>query len=151
MNRAVLRQKLTPEKTPSLYPRNKMSIAKFTITLHRPNSGAANDDVINISPFMDDFKIEYVSKHDKVRHFVYAPADHVVRYVEDLFYLLPNDYDAFEYIQFDIPCFPQVMFSVATMDDKVVKHTIRDRVLSVLNNWPERIPYSPNQRPSTAW
>jgi hypothetical protein len=119
-----------------------MSIANFTITLQRPGMGSKHDDVITVTPFMDEFKIQYTNKNEKIKHFHYCSDEQVVKYVEDLFYLLPSDnVDGFAYIQFDFPCFPAVMFSVAEFDNKVVRHTIRDRLWAVLQNWPEKVRY----------
>ena len=118
-----------------------MSVAKFQIVLHRPNACASHDDVITVTPFGDEFKLEFVGKQDKLKHFVYLSDEQVVRYVEDLFYLLPNDADAFEFMQFDLPCFPSVMYKVAELDDKVIHHSIRDRLRETLANWPEKVRY----------
>ena len=135
----IMPQKLTALFQPILL--SKMSVSRLQITLHRPNAGPCCDDVITISPFMDMFKLEFVGKQDKLKHFVYLSDEQIVKYVEDLFYLLPTDADAYEFMQFDLPCFPSVMYKVAELDDKVVRHTIRDRLWSILENWPEKVRY----------
>ena len=119
----------------------KMSVAKLQITLHRPNASASHDDVITVTPFMDEFKLEFVGKQDKLKHFVYLSDEQVVQYVEDMFHLLPTDADAYQFMQFDLPCFPSVMYKVNDLDDKVVRRSIRDRLWAVLSNWPERVRY----------
>ena len=115
--------------------------ATLNIFLHRKGMGAKHDDVIYISPYMEDFKITYKSKHDKVQHFAYVTRTEMVRYVEDLFYLLSSDTDPFEYIQFCFPCFPPVMYKVPDFDNTVVRHTVRDRLHSLIHSWPERAVY----------
>lgn len=122
------------------------SNASFTINLHRKGMGAEHDDVIIVSPFQEDFKITYKGKHEDVHHFMYVTPSELVRYVEDLFYLLPSDADAFEFIQFSFPCFPSVMYKVVDFDsktadygNKVVRHTVRDRLHSLIHSWPERV------------
>lgn len=119
-----------------------MSVSSLTITLHRDNN-ASSDDVIRITPFMDEFKIEFVGRVDKIKHFHYATQEQTVQYVGDLLYLLPNDADPYVNMQFDFPCFPSVMFKVADLDDKIVRHTVIDRLNSTLDNWPEKVRYVP--------
>ena len=117
-----------------------MSVTSLKITLHR-NGDANSDDVIRITPFMDEFKIEFVGRVDKIKHFHYATQEQAVQYVGDLLYLLPNDADPYENMQFDFPCFPSVMFKVADLDDKTVRRTVRDRLTATLENWPEKVRY----------
>lgn len=98
------------------------------------------DDIrIRIDPSGDDFKITYTDKKTKLTHFVYSTAEEVVRYVEDLFYLLPYDSDPFHKIQFEFPCFPELIFPISEFNNDIVRKTIRDRLWSVLSNWPERL------------
>ena len=123
--------------------------ATFSITLHRKDLGADQDDVITVTPFMEDFKLSYNSKFEKVNHFMYVTPTELVRYVEDLFYLLPTDADPFEFIQFSFPCFPSVMYKVSGFDDKVVSHTVRDRIHSLIHSWPEKVSTKASKR-STA-
>jgi len=117
-----------------------MSVSPITITLHRDGS-SNNDDVIRISPFMDEFKIEFVGRVDKIKHFHYAIQEQAIQYVDDLLHLLPSDSDPYVYMQFDFPCFPSVMFKMNDLDDKVVRRTVRDRLTSTLENWPEKMRY----------
>ena len=126
---------------PPLPVNKKMSVSPLTITLHRNGKGPDSDDVIRITPFMDEFKIEFVGRVDKVKHFHYATQEQTVQYVGDLLYLLPNDSDPYEFMQFDFPCFPSVMFKVGDLDDKTVRRTVRDRLTSTLENWPEKMRY----------
>lgn len=107
----------------------------ITIHLLRESGG---DDVINIVPSLDLFKISY---RDNGSHssFVYAGVEEVVRYVEDLFYLLPDDSAPFKSIQFTFPCFPQVIYKIQEFDTSVIRRTIRDRLVATLMNWPEKV------------
>lgn len=113
-----------------------MSVAHLSIVITRSGT-TAHDITVKISPILDDFKITYTDAKSGFTHFTYNSCAEVVRYVEDLFYLLPNDTDPFEKIQFNFPCFPEVMFDVATFNTDVVRKTVRDRLRSVLHNWPE--------------
>ena len=108
------------------------------IVITRRNAEESEDIRVRIDPSVDDFKITYTDKKAKFTHFVYSTADEVVRYVEDLFYLLPFDVDPFHKIQFEFPCFPEVIFPISSFNNDIVRKTIRDRLWSVLNNWPEK-------------
>jgi len=131
-----------------------MSVTSLVITLHRVGKNSESDDVIRITPFMDEFKIEFVGRVDKLKHFHYATQEQTVQYVGDLMYLLPNDSDPYEFMQFDFPCFPSVMFKVSDLDDKTVRRTVRDRLTSTLENWPEKVRYSSrsvDEEMTTGW
>ena len=113
-----------------------MSTAQLEIHLLRKTG---HDDIITIHPVMDTFKISYSDKSvNNVAHFVYANEEEVVRYVEDLFYLLVDDHDGFTHIQFSFPCFPAVLYKIPEFDTIVIRRTIRDRLIATLSNWPEK-------------
>ena len=121
-----------------LFLLKKMSIAQFTIQLTR-NASHENDDVITIAPTgMGDYRIDFRSKPEGTHHFIYHEGEDVMRYVEDLFYLLPTDAMPFTHMQFNFPCFPSVIYKMADADTNVVRHTVKDRLRSLLDNWPEK-------------
>jgi len=98
-----------------------------------------NDDKITIIPVLDSFKITYSDcRVNNVVHFFYATEQEVMRYVEDLFYLLTNDSDPFRSIQFCFPCFPAVLFKISEFNTLPVRKTIQDRLYDTLQNWPEK-------------
>ena len=97
-----------------------------------------NDDIITISPVVDSYKITFNDGLSKSTHFFYANGQEVIRYVEDLFYLLVDDIDPFTSIQFLFPCFPSVMYKIPDFDMSHIRRTIRDRLVATLHNWPER-------------
>ena len=113
-----------------------MSLAQLQIRLLR-NIGS--DDVINISPVVDTFKLSYIDGQTNSHHFFYANHEEIVRYVEDLFYLLVDDNDPFVKIQFTFPCFPSVIYKIPEFDVSHIRRTIRDRLIATLNNWPEKL------------
>ena len=114
-----------------------MSVAHLDILITRRGGSAADDIRVRIDPSFGDFKLTYTDKKVNFTHFFYAPAYEVVRYVEDLFYLLPNDSDPFDKIQFNFPAFPEFILPVAGFNTDVVRKTVRDRLWSTLENWPE--------------
>lgn len=109
--------------------------APLEIFLVRKNG---SDDTIFITPVVDSFKVMYTDTRCKTTHFFYANESEVMRYVEDLFYLLTNDSDPFHAIQFSFPCFPSVMFKIAEFNTVAVRKTIQDRLYDTLVNWPEK-------------
>ena len=113
----------------------KMSSVSLEIRLLRK---VGNDDVISITPVVDSYKITYNDGHSNSIHFFYANQQEVVRYVEDLFYLLVDDIDPFTSIQFLFPCFPSVLYRIPDFDKSHIRRTIRDRLVATLQNWPER-------------
>jgi len=132
-----------------------MSVAHLSIVITRRGT-TAEDITVKISPVQDDFKITYTDMRSGFTHFTYNSCVEVVRYVEDLFYLLPNDADPFDKIQFNFPCFPEVMFDVVSFNTDVVRKTVRDRLQAVLHNWPEnyRVGYlqqAPAVQPEDPW
>jgi len=113
----------------------KMSAVPLEIRLLRKEG---SDDIICISPVVNAFKISYTDGVAKSNHFFYANDQEVVRYVEDLFYLLVDDIDPFTSIQFLFPCFPSVLYKIPDFDMSHIRRTIRDRLVATLYNWPER-------------
>jgi len=113
-----------------------MSIARLEIRLLRKND--AEDDIISVIPVVDSFKLSYIDGISNIHHFFYANEEEVVNYVEDLFYLLADDNEPFNYIQFTFPCFPAVIYKIPEFNMSHIRRTIRDRLKAVLNNWPEK-------------
>jgi hypothetical protein len=115
-----------------------MSVVSFNILLTR-NSSSDNDDVITIAPTgLGNYRIDYRSKPENTRHFIYCERDNVIRYVEDLFYLLPSDTQPFSHIQFNFPCFPLVIYKVTDVNSNVIRQSVLFRLRELLDNWPEK-------------
>lgn len=98
------------------------------------------DDVIRIKPLMDKFRVNYISRHNNVNHFMYCTNTQTFRYVDDLLYLLPPDAEPFSTIQFNFPCMPAFMYRLADLHIPEVRYVLRDRVAALLDNWPEARP-----------
>lgn len=58
-------------------------------------------------------------------------------YVSDLMYLLPGDREPFASIQFNFPCYPCLMYSIADIRNMSIVVTIQDRLKALFANWPE--------------
>jgi len=99
-----------------------------------------SDDTIRIKPLMDKFRVNYVSRHNNVNHFMYCTKEQAFRYVDDLLYLLPPDAEPFSSIQFNFPCMPALMYRLADLHNPDVRYALRDRVAALLDNWPEARP-----------
>lgn len=93
------------------------------------------DDVIKIRPIMDRYRISFYSPHSNILHFMYCTEDETFRYVDDLMQMLPVDHEPYSTLQFNFPCFPSVLFRMADAQD--LRYVIRERLSSVLGNWPE--------------
>lgn len=115
-----------------------MRPAKINIYLFRSNGP---EDEITITPMMNFFKILYHDGLSKSSHFVYANESETIAYVDDIFLLLRDDIvDPFRLVQFTFPCFPSVLYKIAEFNPDM-RQGIRDRLISVLRNWPESISY----------
>lgn len=100
-----------------------------------------SDDVIRIKPMMDRFRVNYVSRHNNVNHFMYCTNEQAFRYVNDLMYLLPPDAEPFSSIQFNFPCMPALMYRLSDLRNNAdIRYSLRDRVAALLDNWPEARP-----------
>lgn len=47
-------------------------------------------------------------------------------YLESLFFLLRRDIDPFENIQFEIPCFPVIIFDVQDLSKPAIREAVKD-------------------------
>ena len=130
----------------------------FSIFLIHGVQGRA-DDVIRVRPLMDRFRITYTSRHSNVNHFMYYTKEETYRYIDDLMRLLPFDAEPFTSIQFNFPCFPVLLYRVDALHNQHVRYTIIDRMVALLDNWPESRPLEnalptaptvPNAVPSAA-
>ena len=115
-----------------------MGDSALSIVLTRKNSSVASDDLIFIIPAGDAFKILYKNKAEAIQHFFYADAAQTLRYVGDLLVAVNRDTDPFHKIQFNIPCFPAVIYEVKELSPELGL-TLLNRVSTTINNWPETV------------
>lgn len=102
--------------------------------------GERPDDIIKIKPIMDTYRVNYISRHHNINHFMYCTNNQAFRYVDDLLHLLPTDNEPFSSIQLNFPCFPALMYRLADLQTGDVRYILRDRVAALLDNWPEARP-----------
>lgn len=115
-----------------------MGDCTLSIFLTRVNGSAANDDVITIIPAGDTFKILYMNKAEAIQHFFYTDAEQTLNYVSNLLMAVKRDTDPFHKIQFNIPCFPAVMYPVKELTHEL-DQTLLNRVSETIKNWPEKV------------
>jgi len=115
-----------------------MGDSTLSIVLTRVNGSAANDDVITIIPAGDTFKILYKNKAESIQHFFYADAEQTLNYVGNLLTAVSRDTDPFHKIQFNIPCFPAVIYPVNELTHPLGL-TLLNRVYEAIKNWPETV------------
>jgi hypothetical protein len=111
-------------------------MSELSILLIHPNNNCQND-TITIKPIMDRFRINYNSTYYGINHFMYCTDAETFRYVDDLMYLMPSDIYTYTNVQFNFPCFPPLFYRICDFDNQIVRRTIRDRLVSILLNWPE--------------
>ena len=116
-----------------------MGDSTLGIILTRMNGSVATDDKISIIPAGDTFKIVYMNKAEIIQHFFYADAVQTLRYVGDLLVAVNRDTDPFHKIQFNIPCFPTVIYPVKELTPEL-SLTLLNRVSNTIYNWPETVP-----------
>lgn len=114
------------------------SASNVQIRLIRKNQPKSyNDDRIAISynDYTDLYDLYYMDcsnvcgKRDckKTRAYhVELDSDQLDTYLESLFFLLRRDVDPFENIQFEIPCFPVVLFEVQSLSKPAIRDTVKD-------------------------
>ena len=112
----------------------------MSIVLTRFNGSPADDDIIVITPTSTDFKIQYNSKAAGFHHLFYADETKTVQYIYDLILAVNRDVDPFQYIQFNIPCFPSVIYAITDLYSGL-STTMLNRISEVLKNWPDRVRY----------
>lgn len=110
-----------------------------------------NDDVLRINPsewncgmFKCSFTLGKTTK--QYSHEFEADADNLYEYLRLTLALLRRDDDPFENIQFDLPAYPQFLFTIKTFGPK--KQTlILDAISSVVKDWPVSVVKSKDNAP----
>ena len=115
-----------------------MGDSAISIFLTRVNGSVASDDVISIIPAANAFKIVYKNKVESIQHFFYADAAQTLSYVGNLLMAVSRDTDPFHKIQFNIPCFPAVIYAVKELTHELGL-TLLNRVSDTIKNWPETV------------
>ena len=92
---------------------------------------AHTDDKINIFPStVDEEKYEVVFRDadSRVKYTLLLDEEDLYTYMEGLYVMLPKDKDPYRGIQFSIPGFPCVLFSIQDLKDEPVQAAINNLI-----------------------
>lgn len=110
----------------------------LTIFLTRAGRNTGDDDVIMVNPVGDEFKVTYTNRVEGFTHFFFGVEKDVMNYIYDLLRGARRDTDPYEYVQFNLPCFPSFIYKTAQLTDDLCDMLMR-RTQQVVANWPERL------------
>jgi hypothetical protein len=109
------------------------------IRIIRDNSNSLKDEIFTVSKGThNDWRINHKSAFSASNSTMFlSNRTEVVEYLQNILTLLKVDDERFEFLQFDIPCYPVVMVS---RSDVLVRSQTYSNVVqvveSVLYNWP---------------
>jgi hypothetical protein len=113
--------------------------AVVQIRIIRDNANSLKDEIFTISKGThNDWRINHKSAFSQTNStmFLCCRTD-VLEYLENIFHLLKVDDERFEFLQFDLPCYPVVMVSRSDVLVGSQTYTKLVQVVeSVLYNWP---------------
>lgn len=113
--------------------------AVVQIRIIRDNANSLKDEIFTISKGThNDWRINHKSAFSQTNStmFLCCRSD-VLGYLENIFHLLKVDDERFEFLQFDLPCYPVVMVSRSDVLVGSQTYTKLVQVVeSVLYNWP---------------
>jgi hypothetical protein len=112
------------------------------IRIVRDNTNSLKDEIFTVSKGThNDWRINHKSAFSATNSTMFlSNRTEVLEYLHNIFTLLKVDDERFEFLQFDLPCYPVVM--VSRSDVMVRSQTysnIMQVVESVLYNWPYNV------------
>jgi len=112
------------------------------IRVIRDNTNSLKDEIFTVSKGThNDWRINHKSAFSATNSTMFlSNRTEVLEYLHNIFTLLKVDDERFEFLQFDLPCYPVVM--VSRSDVMVRSQTysnIMQVVESVLYNWPYNV------------
>ena len=118
------------------------SCVNIQIRIIRDNSNSLKDEIFTVSKGThNDWRINHKSAFSATNSTMFlSNRTDVLEYLHNIFTLLKVDDERFEFLQFDLPCYPVVM--VSRSDVMVRSQTysnIMQVVESVLYNWPYNV------------
>ena len=120
--------------------------AVVQIRIIRDNANSLKDEIFTISKGThNDWRINHKSAFSQTNStmFLCCRTD-VLEYLENIFHLLKVDDERFEFLQFDLPCYPVVMVSRSDVLVGSQTYTKLVQVVeSVLYNWPYDVELRP--------
>lgn len=124
------------------------SASTIQIFLIRKSDQTKPDDTINIQHKGEDtYHVYYRDGNwtDENRwHMTVLSGAELDQYVEGLFTLLARDRDAFEHVQFNIPCYPALMYTPRDLDREEIRQGLTD-MMSLLYS-AQRVGSTPRQQ-----
>jgi len=118
------------------------SCVNIQIRVIRDNTNSLKDEIFTVSKGThNDWRINHKSAFSATNSTMFlSNRTEVLEYLHNIFTLLKVDDERFEFLQFDLPCYPVVM--VSRSDVMVRSQTysnIMQVVESVLYNWPYNV------------
>jgi hypothetical protein len=118
------------------------SCVNIQIRVIRDNTNSLKDEIFTVSKGThNDWRINHKSAFSATNSTMFlSNRTDVLEYLHNIFTLLKVDDERFEFLQFDLPCYPVVM--VSRSDVMVRSQTysnIMQVVESVLYNWPYNV------------
>lgn len=125
--------------------RSKMpasSIVNIQFRIVRDNTDSLKDEIFTLSRGAhNDWRVNHKSAFSATNSTMFLPnRSDVLDYLHNIFDLLKVDEERFQFLQFDVPCYPVVMVSRAeVLAGSQTYNKIVQVVESVLYNWPMRV------------
>jgi len=115
-----------------------MSNHSLYLRFLRKDASSKVDDVVKIECLFEDlYNVTYTygesAKPRKSCHSAYLDRRGVYKYTRTLLQLLQQDVDPFEFVQFDFPLMPSILFNIASLKNREY-HTILDALECHLKN-----------------
>jgi hypothetical protein len=118
------------------------SCVNIQIRIIRDNSNSLKDEIFTVSKGThNDWRINHKSAFSATNSTMFlSNRTEVLEYLHNIFTLLKVDDERFEFLQFDLPCYPVVMVSRSdVMVRSQTYNNIMQVVESVLYNWPYNV------------
>jgi hypothetical protein len=112
------------------------------IRIIRDNTNSLKDEIFTVSKGThNDWRINHKSAFSATNSTMFlSNRTEVLEYLHNIFTLLKVDDERFEFLQFDLPCYPVVMVS---RSDVLVRSQTYSNIMqvveSVLYNWPYNV------------
>ena len=107
------------------------------IQLTREGMTSEHDDVIVAKPMGGNILVKHIdgSRNKKIVTRTVLTHTSLSRYVATLAAMVRDDNDPFEYIQFNFPGFPMVIFTPARLHNPDVMSSLKDAAYATADSW----------------
>lgn len=126
-----------PDHTASLLDTQMITPNFLMIQIVRKGETAEQDDVIVAKPMGGNILVKHTdgSRNKKVVTRTVLTHTSLSRYVATLAAMVRDDNDPFEYIQFNFPGFPMVMYTPARLHNPAVMRSLKDAAYATADSW----------------